>query len=89
MADFYGRCDEVWTVIEDAAKTLRSYGYKNEITVVQNGTGMRTSSPYLETVARERFGLGEQPILLYVGQLDYKKNLRMLIEATALLMKEC
>jgi 1,2-diacylglycerol 3-beta-galactosyltransferase len=88
VADFYGRCDEVGTVSEDAAKTLRSYGYKNDITVVQNGTEMRTPSPYLETVARERSGLGEQPILLYVGQLDYKKNLRMLIEAAALLKKQ-
>ena len=69
-------------------KTLRSYGYKNDKTVVQNGTEMRTSSPFLEIVERERFGLGEQPILLYVGYLDYKKNLGKFIYAATLLMKE-
>ncbi len=25
MADFYECCDEVWTISEDAVKTLRSY----------------------------------------------------------------
>ena len=88
MADFYRCCDEVWTVSEDSAQTLRSYGYRNDITDVQNGTEVRASSPHLETAARGEFGLGEAPILLYVGQLDYKKNLHMLLEAAALLKKE-
>ncbi len=87
VADFYERCDEVWTVSQDAAGTLRSYGYKGDITVVQNGTEMRTPSPEFERRAREKFGLSNEPILLYVGQLDYKKNLRMTIEAASLLQK--
>src|SRR5512143_1996717 len=85
ITQFYERCDEVWTVSEDAAETLRSYGFKNDITVVQNGTEMRTPSPELEIEARERFALGQDPILLYVGQMDYKKNLPLIIEAAALL----
>ncbi len=87
VADFYERCDEVWTVSHDAAETLRSYGYKGDIIVVQNGTEMRTPSAEFEQRAREQFQLGTDPILLYVGQLDYKKNLRMTIEAASLLQK--
>ncbi len=87
VADFYERCDEVWTVSQDAAATLRSYGYQGDIAVVQNGTEMRTPSPEFERRAREQFRLGDDPLLLYVGQLDYKKNLRMTMEAASLLQK--
>ncbi len=87
VADFYERCDEVWTVSQDTAATLCSYGYKGDIAVVQNGTEMRTTSAEFEKRARAQFGLGDDPILLYVGQLDYKKNLRMTIEAASLLGK--
>jgi 1,2-diacylglycerol 3-alpha-glucosyltransferase len=85
VARFYERCDEVWTVSEAAAETLRSYGYKNALRVVRHGTEMRTPSPHFEQDARARFGLGQAPILLYAGQIDFKKNLRLVIEAAALL----
>jgi 1,2-diacylglycerol 3-alpha-glucosyltransferase len=87
VADFYERCDETWTVSEDAADTLLSYGYRGDIVIVQNGTEMRIPSPEFELTAREKFNLGDEPILLYVGQIDYKKNLRKIIEAAALLKK--
>lgn len=85
VAEFYELCDEVWTVSEDAVETLYSYGYKGEVTVVQNGTEIRTPNPKFEAAAREEFNLRNDPILLYVGQMDFKKNLRRTIEAAALL----
>jgi glycosyltransferase involved in cell wall biosynthesis len=87
VAEFYGRCDEVWTVSQDAAETLLSYGFKGDVAIVQNGTEMRTPSPEFEKTARERFNLGSEPILLFVGQIDYKKNLRRIVESAALLKK--
>lgn len=87
VAEFYGRCDEVWTVSQDAADTLISYGFKGKVDIVQNGTEMRTPSPGSEIAARKKFNLGSEPILLYVGQIDYKKNLRRIIESAALLKK--
>jgi len=87
VAQFYERCNEVWAVSEDAAMTLRSYGFRNAISVVQNGTEMRTPAPQLEIEARERLLLGQDPIFLYVGQIDYKKNLPLVIDAAALLKK--
>lgn len=85
VAEFYERCDEVWTVSEDAAEALRSYGFKNDISIVQNGTEMRTPSPAFEKTAREIYKLGDLPVLLYVGQIDFKKNLRRTLEAVSLL----
>ncbi len=87
VADFYGRCDEVWTVSEDAAETLHSYGYKGSIAIVQNGSEMRLPDPAFLQAAKAAFPLGDRPILLYVGQIDFKKNLPRIVEAVAL-MKE-
>lgn len=87
VADFYERCDAVWTVSQDAADTLQSYGYKDDIVIVQNGTEIRTPKPEAERQAREIFQLGINPILLYVGQLDYKKNMRRVVEAAQLMMQ--
>jgi 1,2-diacylglycerol 3-alpha-glucosyltransferase len=87
VAQFYSRCDEVWTVSEDAAETLRSYGFKRRITIVQNGTEIRTPSVEFKRRAMETYKLGNRPILLYVGQIDFKKNLRRTVEAVALMKK--
>lgn len=87
VADFYGRCTEVWTVSEDASETLRTYGYKGDITIVQHGTEIRTPSPALESAARERYHLTADRILLFVGQIDIKKNLRRILEAAVLLQE--
>jgi 1,2-diacylglycerol 3-alpha-glucosyltransferase len=87
VTDLYERCDEVWTVSEDAAETLRSYGFKKEIVIMPNGTEICTPSAASEEKAREAFNLDDLPVLLYVGQIDFKKNLRRTIEAVALLQK--
>lgn len=87
VAEFYELCDEVWAVSHHAAETLHSYGYQGEIVIVPNGSELRTPSPEYERLAREKFNLEDEPILLYVGQLDFKKNLPRIIEAAALINK--
>ncbi len=87
ITTFYNRCDEVWTVSEDAAETLRSYGYKGSIAIIQNGSEMRNPDPNFKQAAIETYHLGNDPVLLYVGQLDFKKNLRRTIEAVDLMKK--
>lgn len=87
VTDLYDRCDEVWTASKDAAETLRSYGFKKDIAIVPNGTEIYTPSAAFEKSAREKFNLGDLPILLYVGQIDFKKNLRRMIEAVELLKR--
>lgn len=88
VANFYARCDEVWTVSENAADTLRSYGYRGAVVVVQNGSEMRSPDPAFLEAARTRFRLDapaaeKRPILLYVGQIDFKKNLECIVRAVA------
>ncbi len=87
VAEFYSRCDEVWTVSEDAAATLRSYGFKGNIFIMPNGTTLRKPKAHDEKAARAAYGLNDsdERILLYVGQIDFKKNLSMTLEAAALL----
>lgn len=89
VVDFFDRCDEVWTVSEFAAETLREYGYRGRLEIVQNG--VNTDFPDLSReagarLARQKYGLSDRvPVLLYVGQIDWKKNLRTIIEAAGLL----
>ncbi len=83
VVDFFDRCDEVWTVSRAAAQTLRSYGYRGRIEIVQNGTDIPVIAEADVRLARETYLLGEKPILLYVGQLDWKKNLKLTLHAAA------
>ena len=84
VVDFYEKCDEVWAVSASSAETLRSYGYQGWIRVMTNGTDLTPLAPGAAEAVTERFGLGEYPVLLFVGQLNWKKNLRRILEAAAL-----
>lgn len=88
VVDFYSKCDEVWAVSESSAETLRSYGFKGEIQVMTNGTDVVSLSPDAAEEAAERFGLGDRPVLLFVGQLNWKKNVRRILEAAALVKED-
>ena len=88
IVSFYERCDEVWTVSDHAAETLRGYGFNGEIQTISNGCDMKIPQKAWEEAARQTFHLQSSPILLYVGQLDYKKNIRAILEAAALLKRQ-
>ena len=84
VVDFYNKCSEVWAVSAASAETLRSYGYKGEIRVVPNGTDIAPLVPGAVASVGETFGLADGiPALLFVGQLNWKKNLRCVLEAVA------
>lgn len=87
VADYYERCDEVWAVSQQAAETLRSYGYKGDVLVMENGIRIQPYDPLAAARARTHFRLSNAPILLYTGQIDWKKNLRCTVEAAALLFR--
>ncbi len=85
VAKFYEKCGRVWTVSDYAADVLRSYGYEGRIDIVLNGSEIRRPEPEFEEKARAEFGLSpETPVLLYVGQIDKKKNLSSVIVAAAI-----
>ena len=86
---FFERCDEVWAVSESSANTLREYGYEREIIVMPNGTDIRTldKTVFPELIRRYQIDV-QSPLLLYVGQLNWKKNIRRILEAVCLLQKQ-
>ena len=85
VVDFFEHCDEVWTVTHASADVLRDYGYHGEIHVIYNGTPIRPVEEAAVAEVRRRWGLGSAPVLLYVGQQNWKKNLLCTLEAIALL----
>lgn len=87
VVDFYNEVDEVWTVNHSTAETLKEYGFRGRIEVVQNGTDFepshnleayeRMASDYLKVSSDEL-------VLLFVGQHIWQKNLKLLINSLSI-----
>lgn len=84
IVSFYNACDEVWTVGEGTEQVLRGYGYDGDITIIPNGTDLWCPTQEDAWRAQEQYNLGNGPVLLYVGQQNWKKNIRRIIDAIAL-----
>lgn len=86
VLNFYRSCDEVWAVNARTADVLRGYGYQGEIVVVPNGTDPQFLPDDVYQAAISAFPIREGvPVLLFMGQQDYKKNLKSVLEACAVL----
>jgi len=83
VVNFYNRCDEVWAVGKSTADVLREYGFEGEIQVMPNGATLRDASPKDVAEVTRRWNLGEDPLILFVGQMDWKKNILTILEACA------
>lgn len=83
VVDLFDKCDEVWTVGEGTADVFRDYGYKGPLFVMPNGMDIRDQNPDNARLARETFSLGNERVLLYVGQINWKKNLELILKACA------
>ncbi len=83
VVDFYDRCDEVWAVGQATADVLHEYGFEGEIQVMPNGVSIRQAEPDAIADAERRWGLGRDPMILFVGQMNWKKNILTVLEACA------
>ena len=83
VVNFYEKCTEVWAVNESSAQTLRDYGYSGDIRVVYNGTDIPSVDEDMVATVSRRYGLDDTPVMLFVGQMNWKKNLRCILEACA------
>lgn len=89
VVEFYNQCDEVWTVSRHAARVLASYGYDGDVRVVENGVEIHPIDDQAAARASAIYHLGvDTPVLLYVGQINWKKNLLRTLEAASLLRQE-
>ncbi len=87
VVEFYEQFDEVWAVSAASGETLKSYGYTGEVVVMPNGTELRPLDGAVLPEVRERFSIrDDRPVLLYVGQLNWKKNILKILKAAKLLM---
>ena len=85
ILDYFKRCDEIWTVSEDALALLGELGYTGHVEIMENGTQRFAVSPSDQLAARRRMHLGDEPLLLYAGRVDHAKNLSLLVDAAAAL----
>ena len=87
IVNFYNRADEVWIPQASVEETLREYGYKGKVEVVDNGNDFAgTYSEAERKTFRAELGLPEDtPLFLYVGQHILEKNLNFLLHSVALL----
>lgn len=87
VVDFYNQADEVWIPQASVEETLREYGYKGKIEVVDNGNDFAgTYSDEERKQVRRELGLNPgEPLLLFVGQHIYEKNLEFILRSVALL----
>ena len=88
IVHFYERCDDVWAVSAPTADVLREYGFKGPIRVMPNGVTPRTADPSAAERVKRLLGLRDEPMLLFVGQINWKKNILRVLEASALLRRE-
>ena len=86
---FYEKADEVWIPQAAVEPTLREYGYKGAVTVVENGNDFSTPVEEIEVLRndmRKELGLlPNETMLLFVGQHIWEKNIGFILESLALI----
>ena len=88
ILDFYNACDEVWIPQSKVEDTVREYGYKGKIVVMENGNDF--ADVPLEEVKALKDEMLEGPHkdrlnLLFVGQHIWEKGIGIIVDALELL----
>lgn len=86
---FFEKADEVWIPQAAVEPTLREYGYKGHVEVVENGNDFYTPVDKIEEMRddmREELGiLPDETMLLFVGQHIWEKNIGFILDALSLI----
>ncbi len=85
---FYEAVDEVWIPQASVEETLREYGYKGKVEVVDNGNDLTVDASVgaLRAAERARLGINENELMfLFVGQHIWEKNLSFLLQGLSLI----
>ena len=86
VVKFYESVDEVWVPQLSVGETLREYGYKGYFEVVDNGCEF-ADYPYSDSMKQaakdELYINKKEPLLLFVGQHIWEKNVKLIIESLA------
>lgn len=85
---FFEKADEVWIPQASVEETIREYGYKGKLEVVDNGNDFANDEPKEPIKAQARLDLNvrdNETVLLFVGQHIWEKNTRLIVESLALI----
>ena len=89
---FFEKADEVWIPLPAVEETLREYGFKGHVEVVENGNDFYTPTVQIEAMRaemREELGLlPDETMLLFVGQHTWEKNIGLILDALALIKEK-
>lgn len=89
IIDLFEKADEVWIPQAAVEETLREYGFKGHVEVVENGNDFYTPVKQIESMRQEmRAELGIMPhetMLLFVGQHIWEKNIGFILDSLALI----
>lgn len=93
IIDFFNQCDEVWIPQAKVEETIREYGYKGPVNVVENGTdysiGDEGELRKVKNQAKAALKINPEKLaLLFVGQHIYEKGIGVIADALALLPEE-
>ncbi len=86
LISFYEKVDEVWIPQAAVEQTIREYGFKGQVRVVENGSDISLEGD-IETVkanARKQLCVSDDCLcLLFVGQHIWEKNTELIIRSLA------
>ena len=92
IISFFEKADEVWIPLPAVEETLREYGFKGHVEVVENGNDFYTPTVQIEAMRaemREELGLlPDETMLLFVGQHTWEKNIGFILDALALIKEK-
>ena len=92
LISFFEKADEVWIPQAAVEPTIREYGFKGHVEVVENGNDFYTPSVQIEAMRvemREELGLlPDETMLLFVGQHIWEKNIGFILDALALIKEK-
>lgn len=93
ILDFFNACDEVWIPQAQVEDTVREYGYKGPLTVVENGNDfaaiIQGDMWEFKREARKELGIQDGELaLLFVGQHIWEKGLDIVVETLRLIKED-
>jgi glycosyltransferase involved in cell wall biosynthesis len=85
---FFEKADEVWISQASVEETIREYGFKGNVELVENGNDFATIEPIepIKKTARKALNMSDDEMMfLFVGQHIWEKNIRLIVESLALI----
>lgn len=85
---FFEKADEVWIPQASVEETIREYGFKGKVEIVDNGNDFATNEPILpiKKSARKVLNVDDKELVfLFVGQHIWEKNTRLIVQSLAII----